>query len=45
MLFIGVILILVGWLLGISILETLGIILAVVGLLLLLVQPGGRRYY
>jgi hypothetical protein len=46
----GVILLVVGYLLGISILVTLGIILVVVGLVLVLLGSaghaiGGRRHY
>jgi hypothetical protein len=45
----GVILILIGWLIGLGILETLGIILLVVGLVLLLLGStghyAGRRWY
>jgi hypothetical protein len=50
MIVLGVILLLLGWLLGISILSTVGTILLVVGLVLLLLgsvgRPlGGRRWY
>lgn len=50
MITIGLILLLCGWLLGISILYTLGAILLIVGLVLLLVGSvgpglGGRRHY
>lgn len=50
MIILGVILLLLGWLLGISLLTTLGIVLVVIGLLLLLVgyagQPvAGRRWW
>jgi Family of unknown function (DUF6131) len=46
----GVILLVVGYLLGIPILETLGIILVVIGVILVLLgsvgRPiGGRRHY
>lgn len=46
----GLVLVLLGWLLGIGILTTLGIIVLVVGLVLLLVgavgRPlAGRRHY
>ena len=46
----GLILLLLGWLLGIGILYTLGVILLVVGLILLLLgfaghPVGGRRWY
>jgi hypothetical protein len=45
MVVLGIVLLLIGWLVGISILETLGIILVVIGVVLLFVRPGGRRYY
>ena len=49
MIVLGVILILIGWLVGLGILETLGIILLVVGLVLLLLGStghyAGRRWY
>lgn len=50
MLILGVILIIVGYLLGISIITTIGIILAVIGLILTLLGAvghgvGGRRTY
>jgi hypothetical protein len=50
MLVIGVVLLLVGYLLGIGILVTLGVILAIVGAVLLLLDltgrpVGGRRWY
>jgi hypothetical protein len=50
MIILGVILLLIGWLTGISILYTIGGILLVVGLVLLLVGSvgpglGGRRHY
>ncbi len=50
MIVLGVILLVVGYLLGISILVTLGIILVVVGLVLVLLGSaghaiGGRRHY
>lgn len=50
MLIIGVVLLLVGYLLGIGILVTLGVIFAVVGAVLLLLDltgrpVGGRRWY
>jgi hypothetical protein len=46
----GVILLVLGWILGISILYTIGAILLVIGLILLLLGAvghpvGGRRYY
>jgi hypothetical protein len=47
MVILGIILVLLGWLLGISILYILGIILVIIGLLLWFVPMGGRtrRYY
>jgi hypothetical protein len=50
MIVLGVILLLIGWLTGISILYTVGGILLVVGLVLLLLGSvgrgiGGRRWY
>lgn len=47
MVVLGLILLIIGWLAGISILVTLGVILVVVGLVLNLVPIGGRRrlYY
>jgi hypothetical protein len=45
MLILGLVLLVIGWLVGIPILETLGVILVVIGVVLLLVRPGGRRYY
>lgn len=50
MIILGVILLLIGWLTGISILYTIGGILLVVGLVLMLLggvgRPvGGRRWY
>jgi Family of unknown function (DUF6131) len=50
MIVLGVILLLLGWALGISIFYTIGVILLVVGLVLLLLgsvgRPvGGRRWY
>lgn len=50
MLILGVILIVLGYLLGISILYTIGAILAVIGLVLLLIGAvghpvGGRTWY
>lgn len=50
MIVLGVILLLIGWLTGISVLYTVGGILLVVGLLLLLIGSvgpgvGGRRWY
>jgi len=46
----GVVLLLIGWLTGISILYTIGGILLIVGVVLLLLGtvgrgPGGRRWY
>ncbi|HZZ49480.1 MAG TPA: DUF6131 family protein [Pseudonocardia sp.] len=50
MIVLGVILLIIGWLTGISILYTVGAILLVVGLVLLLLGSvgrgiGGRRWY
>lgn len=50
MIILGVILIVLGWLLGISVLYTIGAILAVIGLVLMLVgfaghPVGGRRVW
>jgi hypothetical protein len=50
MIVLGVILLLIGWLTGISILSTVGSILLVVGLVLLLLGAvgrgvGGRKWY
>lgn len=50
MIILGIILIVLGWLLGISILYTIGAILAVIGLVLLLIGAaghpvGGRRVW
>ena len=50
MIVLGVILLLIGWLTGISVLYTVGTILLVVGLVLLLLGSvghgiGGRRWY
>jgi hypothetical protein len=47
MVILGIILILLGWLTGISILYVIGVILAVVGLALWFIPMGGRthRYY
>ncbi len=50
MIVLGVILLIIGWLTGISILWTIGIILVVIGLILLVLgmmdrAVGPRRYY
>ena len=50
MIVLGVVLLLIGWLTGISILYTIGGILLIVGVVLLLLGtvgrgPGGRRWY
>lgn len=50
MIILGVILLLLGWLLGISILTTIGIIVLIIGLIFLVLgsvgRPvGGRRYW
>jgi len=42
----GLVLVLLGWLLpDLGILSTIGWVLVVIGVILLLVRPGGRRYY
>jgi hypothetical protein len=46
----GIILIVVGWLVGLGVLETIGLVLVVVGLILLLLgglghPVGGRQYW
>lgn len=50
MIVLGVILLLIGWLVGLGILETIGLILLVVGLILLLLggvghPVGGRQWW
>lgn len=50
MIVLGIILIVVGWLVGIGLLETIGLVLAVIGLILLLLHEtghpvGGRIWY
>lgn len=46
MIVLGIVLVLLGWLLpDLGILATIGWVLIVVGIVLLLVRPGGRRYY
>ena len=50
MIILGIILLIVGWLVGISILTTIGIILVVIGVVLLLLNlaghgVGGRHWY
>jgi hypothetical protein len=50
MIVLGVILLLIGWLVGLGILETIGLILLVVGLILLLLggvghPVGGRNWW
>ncbi|MEU9083500.1 DUF6131 family protein [Streptomyces sp. NPDC048357] len=50
MIVLGIILLIVGWLLGISILWTIGIILLVIGAVLWILgavghEVGGRRHY
>lgn len=42
MLILGIILIVVGWALGIGLLETIGLVLAVIGAILLLLSLSGR---
>jgi hypothetical protein len=46
----GVLLLVVGWLLGVSILETIGIVLLIIGVILLVLGAvghpvGGRSWY
>lgn len=50
MIVLGIILIVVGWLVGIGLLETIGLVLTVIGLILLLLHGtghsvGGRVWY
>jgi len=45
MVILGVILLILGLILGISLLTYIGIVLLVVGAVLLFVRPGGRYYY
>lgn len=51
MLILGIILLLIGWLTGIGILSTLGLILVIIGLLLMVIPlaggptVGGRRWW
>lgn len=45
MLILGLVLLLIGWLVGLPLLLWLGVVLAVVGAVLLFVQPGGRYWY
>jgi hypothetical protein len=47
MIILGIVLLLIGWLAGIPLLTTLGIILVIVGLILWFLPIGGktRRYY
>lgn len=50
MIILGIVLLVIGWLTGIGILSTLGIVALVVGLILLLLGAagtpvGGRRYW
>jgi hypothetical protein len=50
MIVLGIILIVVGWLIGLGILETIGLVLLVVGAILLLLHGtghavGGRMWY
>lgn len=47
MMILGLILLLIGWLVGIPILVTLGVILLIVGLVLMFVPSigGGRRFW
>lgn len=45
MIVLGLILLVLGLVLGMSILTTIGVVLLVVGLILAFVRPGGRLYY
>jgi hypothetical protein len=45
MLILGLILLIVGWIVGISLLVWIGVILLLVGAVLLFARPGGRYYY
>lgn len=50
MIVLGLVLLVVGWLVGIGLLETIGIILLVIGVILLVLGSvghpvGGRRYW
>jgi F0F1-type ATP synthase membrane subunit c/vacuolar-type H+-ATPase subunit K len=50
MIVLGLVLILVGWLVGLGILETIGLIAVIVGIILVLLGStpyavGGRRHY
>jgi hypothetical protein len=45
MIFLGVVCLILGLLLAIPILVTIGIVLVVLGLILFAIRPGGRRYY
>lgn len=49
MIILGIVLLLIGWLIGLSILSTIGTILVLVGLILLLLgasgRPVGGRYW
>lgn len=45
MVILGLILLILGFVLGVHLLWILGLILLLVGLVLLFVRPGGRYYY
>jgi hypothetical protein len=45
MIVLGLILLILGFVLGIHVLWIIGIVLALVGLVLLLTRPGGRYWY
>jgi len=46
MIVLGLLLILAGWILpGFQLLVTIGVVLVIIGAVLLLARPGGRRYY
>jgi hypothetical protein len=48
MMVLGLVLLVIGWVVGISLLVVLGLVLLIVGVVLMLAGPsltGGRRYY
>jgi uncharacterized membrane protein len=45
MIVLGCVLLIIGWFLSIGIILDIGVLLIIVGLILLFVRPGGRRYY
>jgi hypothetical protein len=45
MLILGLILLIIGWVVGISLLVWIGVVLLLVGAVLLLTRPGGRYYW